>query len=95
MDDKIQALEQELEMVKKQAKEVETTRKTAEEQVKKMREDFDGYHRWKNDEWKIMADASKVANIHKELIQSVGEETEMPRDVLVVDFMEWLAVNGH
>ena len=82
-------------MVNKQAEEVETARKTTEEQVKKTREDFDGYHRRKNDERKIMADTQKVANIHKELIQSVGEETEMPRDVLVVDFMEWLAVNGH
>jgi hypothetical protein len=29
--------------------------------------------------------------VYKELIESVGEETEAPSDALVVDFMEWLA----
>ena len=38
-----------------------------------------------------MADTQKVANVYKELIQSVGEETEAPSDEPVVDFMDWLA----
>lgn len=38
-----------------------------------------------------MADAQKVANVYKELTQSVGEETEAPSDAPVVDFMDWLA----
>ena len=32
-----------------------------------------------------------MVNVYKELIQSVGEETEMPRDTSIVDFMDWLA----
>jgi hypothetical protein len=32
-----------------------------------------------------------VADVYKDLIQSVGEEMEMPRDAPVVDFMDWLA----
>jgi hypothetical protein len=29
-------------------------------------------------------------NMYKDLIESVGEESEAPRDAPVVDFMEWL-----
>lgn len=59
-DDKIRALEQELETAKKQAEEAETARKISEVQVEKMREDFDCYHRQKNDERKkIVADAKR------------------------------------
>jgi hypothetical protein len=31
-----------------------------------------------------------VANVYKELIENVGEETEAPSNALVIDFMEWL-----
>jgi hypothetical protein len=31
-----------------------------------------------------------VVNVYKELIKSVGEETEAPSNAPVVDFMEWL-----
>ena len=29
--------------------------------------------------------------MYKDLIESVGEESEAPRDAPIVDFMEWLA----
>ena len=44
-DDKIWALEQELEVAKKLTEENKTAHKTAEEQIVKMHEDFEGYHR--------------------------------------------------
>ena len=30
-------------------------------------------------------------NVYKDLLESIGEETETPSDALVIDFMEWLA----
>lgn len=86
---KIRALEQELEVAKKQAEEVETARKASEEQIKKMHEDFDEYRWQKRDERKkVIVDAQKVVDVYKDLIQSVGEETEAPSDAPVVDFMD-------
>ena len=32
-----------------------------------------------------------MANIYKDLIESMGEESEAPLDAPVVDFVEWLA----
>lgn len=57
-----------------------------------MHDDFDGYRWWKNEERQnIAVDAQKVANIYKEMIQSVGEEPKTPRDAPIVDFMGWRA----
>ena len=68
-DDKIWALEQELEAAKKLAKENENARRAVEEQIAKMREDFADYHWWKtNERNKVLADAQKVVNVYKELI---------------------------
>lgn len=48
--------------------------------------------RQKHDEQnKVVVDAQKVVNVYKELIQSVGEEMEAPRNAPVVDFMDLLA----
>ena len=38
-----------------------------------------------------MTGAQRAVDVYKELIQSVGEETEVPSDAPIVDFMEWLA----
>ena len=38
-----------------------------------------------------MADTQRATDVYKEMIQSVGEETEAPSDAPIVDFMEWLA----
>jgi len=57
-----------------------------------MHEDFDAYCLRKQEERRrILDDAQKVATIYKEMIQSVGEEKELPRDAPIVDFMGWLA----
>jgi hypothetical protein len=91
-DARIRALERELEVTKKLAKENEAARKTAEEQAEKMHEEFGDYQKRKRDEHKkVVAGAQRAANVYKELIESVGEESEAPRDGPVVDFMEWLA----
>jgi len=56
-----------------------------------MREDFNAYRQRKQEERrKIVADAQKVATIYKEMIQSVDEETELPRDAPIANFMGWL-----
>ena len=39
----------------------------------------------------VVTGAKRAANVYKELIEGVGEETEAPNDALVVVFMEWLA----
>ena len=57
-----------------------------------MHHDFEEYQKQKRDAHnKVVAGAQRAANVYKELIESVGEETEAPSDVPVVDFMEWLA----
>ena len=58
-----------------------------------MREDFNAYRQRKQEERrKIVADAQKVSTIYKEMIQSsVDDETELPRDAPIVNFMGWLA----
>ena len=74
------------------AKKNASTRKTIEEQVEKMRQDFEGYQKRKLEEWnKLVAGAQRAANMYKDLIESMGKESEAPRDALVADFMEWLA----
>ena len=40
---------------------------------------------------KLVAGAQRAANMYKDLIESMGEESEAPRDAPIVDFMEWLA----
>jgi hypothetical protein len=90
-DERIWALEQELEMAKKLVEENDAAHKTAEEQIEKMHHDFAEYQKQKCEErnW-VIAGTQRAANVYKELIESVGEETEAPRDAPVVDFMEWL-----
>ena len=57
-----------------------------------MRQDFEGYQKRKLEEWsKLVTGTQRVANMYKDLIESMGEESEAPRDALIVDFMEWLA----
>lgn len=91
-DERIRALEQELEAANKLAEENATARRVAEEQVEQMRKDFEGYQKKKRDERKkVLAGAQRAANVYKGLLESVGEETEMPRDPPIVDFMEWLS----
>ena len=88
-DERIWALKRELEIAKKLAEESETARKTLEEQIEKMQKDFEEYSQQRRDEHKkVVVDAQKVVNIYKDLIQSMGKKTEMPRDTLVVDFMD-------
>ena len=66
--------------------------KTMEEQVEKMRQDFEGYQKRKlKERSKLVARAQRAVNMYKDLIESVGEESEAPRDAPIVDFMEWLA----
>ena len=70
----------------------ESARKVVEEQMEKMRVDFEGYHRKKREEHnRIVTGAQRAANVYKDLIEGVSEETEAPSDAPVVDFMEWLA----
>ena len=67
--DKLWALEQELEAAKKLAKENKAARKTTKEQIAKMHEDFDWYHRQRCDERnKIVASTQRAADVYKELI---------------------------
>ena len=40
---------------------------------------------------RFFANAQRAVNVYKDLLKSVGEETEAPHDALVIDFMEWLA----
>ena len=57
-----------------------------------MRQDFEGYQKRKLEEWsKLVTGTQRVANMYKDLIESVGEELEAPCDAPVLDFMEWLA----
>ena len=37
---------------------------------------------------KLVAGAQRAANMYKDLIESMGKESEAPRDALVADFME-------
>ena len=75
-------------MAKNLAEENEAARKAVEEQIEKMREDFDIYHQQKLDERnKVVVNALKVVNVYKELIQSAGEEAEAPSDAPIIDFM--------
>ena len=39
----------------------------------------------------VVVGAQRAANMYKELIESVSEESEEPHNAPVVDFMEWLA----
>jgi hypothetical protein len=51
-----------------------------------------GYQKRKLEERnKLVTDAQRAVNIYKDLIESVGGESEAPHDAPVVDFMEWLA----
>jgi len=66
--------------------------KATEEQMEKMRNDFADYQKKKWDEHsKVVAGTQRAANVYKDLLESVGEETEAPSDAPVIDFMEWLA----
>jgi hypothetical protein len=57
-----------------------------------MRQDFEDYQKRKREERnRLVTGAQRAANVYKDLIESVGEELEVPREVSVVDFMEWLA----
>lgn len=68
------------------------TRKVAEASAAKLWKDFHTYRNKKADEKRrFAADAQKVANIYHELIQSVGEDTEVPREAAVPEFMSWLS----
>ena len=68
-DDRIRALKEELEAAKKLIEENETACKVVEEQIMKMREDFNVYRRQKHDEWnKVVASTQRAANVYKELI---------------------------
>lgn len=88
----IWALEQELDAARKLAKENDAAHKTDEEQIKKMRHDFEEYRKEKrNERSKIVAGAQRAVNVYRELIESMGEEMEAPDDAPIVDFMEWLA----
>lgn len=37
---------------------------------------------------RVIIGAERAANVYRDLIESVGEESEAPRDAPVVDFME-------
>ena len=85
---KIRALEKELEAANKLAEENASARKTMEEQVEKMHQDFKGYQKRKLEKRsKLVASAQRVANMYKDLIESVGKESEGPSDAPIVDFM--------
>jgi hypothetical protein len=57
-----------------------------------MRLDFEDYQKRKREEGnRLVAGAQRAANVYKDLTESVGEESEVPREAPVVDFMEWLA----
>ena len=61
------------------AEENDIVRKTTEEQIKKVRQEFKGYQKKKLEERnRVVAGAQKAANMYKELIESVGEESEAP-----------------
>lgn len=78
-------------MAKKLARENEATRRTIEEQMEKMRHEFVDYQKQKCEERnRVVVGAQRAANVYKELIESMGEDTEVPKDAPVVDFMEWL-----
>jgi hypothetical protein len=90
-DEWIRALEKELEATKKLAEENAAARRTAEEQVEQIRLDFEDYQKRKQGEGnRLVAGAQRAANVYKDLIESVGEESEVPHEAPVVDFMEWL-----
>ena len=39
---------------------------------------------------KVIVGAQRTMNVYKDIIESVGEESEAPCDAHVVDFIEWL-----
>jgi hypothetical protein len=89
---RFEPLEKELEAAKRLAKENDAARKSAEEQIKKIRQDFMGYQKRKLEERnKLVTHAQRAVNVYKDLIESMGGESEAPHDAPVVDFMEWLA----
>jgi hypothetical protein len=51
-----------------------------------------GYQKRKLEERnKLVTGTQRAVNVYKDFIESVGEESEAPRDAPIVDFMEWLA----
>ena len=57
-----------------------------------MCQDFEDYQKQKWEERnKLAISAQRAVNVYKDLMESVGEDSEVPHDAPVVDFMEWLA----
>jgi hypothetical protein len=84
-----QGLEKDLaakdEWIRALEKELEATKKLAEENA------FEDYQKRKQGEGnRLVAGAQRAANVYKDLIESVGEESKVPHEAPVVDFMEWL-----
>lgn len=91
-EERILALEQELEAANKLAEENASSRKAAEEQMVKMRHDLNDHQKQKRDEHKkFIARAQRAVTVYRDLLESVSEETEAPRNAPIADFMEWLA----
>ena len=87
-DVRIQALEKGIEAAKELDKKNASARKIMEEQVEKMRQDFKGYQKRRlKEQSKLVASAQRAANMYKDLIESMGEESEGPCDAPIVDFM--------
>ena len=87
-DMRIRALEKGLEAAKELDEKNASTRKITEEQVENMRQDFKGYQKRKLEKRsKLVASAQRVADMYKDLIESVGKELEGPNDAPIVDFM--------
>jgi archaellum component FlaC len=91
-DESIQAHKKELEAAKKLVEENGAACKTVEEQIDKVHQDFMGYQKRKLEEWnKLVTGTQRAVNVYKDLIESIGKESETPRNAPIVDFMEWLA----
>lgn len=63
-----------------------------EEESAEVHEDFTAYRKGKVEETqKLVAGARKVSGVYQDLLMSVGEETDVPKDIQVSNFLRWLS----
>jgi hypothetical protein len=80
-DNDILLLRQQLDVAKKLAEDNTAARRDAEEKLKEVENIFDNYQKEKRKERKkILKDAQKATEAYQDLLGSVGDETEVPRE---------------
>jgi chromosome segregation ATPase len=92
LEQQLEASNRQLEAANNLVGENTSARKSAEKQLEKVQKEFDEYWNKKRKEHKKVLDgAQKAADVYKDLLSSVREETEAPRDAPVEYFTAWLA----